>query len=212
MLSRNQQEIIENSLWVVNTALKRQGFQADEDLRQSAILYMCKCLERFDPDKNIKWSTYAYKNVYLFIMRNHAKQQLKQSSILNEDVSACKLPIESPLNNNESKYVLNSLKKVCTPEERLVIELKLQGYTVVEISSIIGCNIYRVNTLVQSIKNKARNFDNEKIKRRVLSMIKPHQIQEIKDKKNKGVLNSTLMKEYNLTYAELKVILEENWE
>ena len=37
MLSDEQRETIENSLWVVNTALKNQGLSSDEDLRQSAI-------------------------------------------------------------------------------------------------------------------------------------------------------------------------------
>ena len=44
MLTKEQQHTIENSIWVVNTALQKQGLSSDEDLRQSAILYMCKCI------------------------------------------------------------------------------------------------------------------------------------------------------------------------
>ena len=40
-------------------------------------------------------------------------------------------------------------------------------------------------------------------------MINPIIIEQIKDKKKQGVSNSTLMKEYNLSYAELRGILDD---
>lgn len=40
-------------------------------------------------------------------------------------------------------------------------------------------------------------------------MVKPEQIKEIKDKKKNGVLNHIIMQEYNLTYSELRTILDE---
>ena len=161
MLSLEQQGIIENSIWVVNTALKRQGLQADEDLRQSAILYMCKCLERFDPTKNIKWSTYAYKNVFLFIKRTHGKEIKKHSHLTNDDITNIQISIEQPRVFNESQYVLNSIKRLCTIEESRILELKLQGYKVIEISNLIGCSTSKINACMQSIREKAREIRNE---------------------------------------------------
>ena len=70
----------------INTALKKQGLQENEDLRQSAILYMCKCLERFDPTKNIKWTTFAYKNIYLYIKREHNKEAAKQALLISTEL------------------------------------------------------------------------------------------------------------------------------
>ena len=78
-LTAIQQKEIEDSEWVVNTALKRQGLSCNEDLRQSAILYMCECLLRYDPTKGIKWTTFAYKNVYLFIKRTYKKENKRKS-------------------------------------------------------------------------------------------------------------------------------------
>lgn len=162
MLSMEQQEIIENSLWVVNTALKRQGLQTDEDLRQMAILYMCKCLERFDPSKNIKWTTYAYKNVFLYIKRTHGKENKKRSMFVDDDIMDLqepqKLPIDDPELFNESKYMVEQIKAVCSPEESQIIELKRQGYKVVEISSIMKCSTSKINGCMQSIKEKAREM------------------------------------------------------
>lgn len=163
MLSLEQQNIIENSIWVVNTSLKRQGLQADEDLRQSAILYMCKCLERFDPSKDIKWTTYAYKSVFLFIRRTHGKEMKKRSIFVDDDIFNLIEPVASPLEEpimfNESKHIIDSIKAVCSPEESKIIELKKQGYKVVEISQIMRCSTSKINGCMQSIKEKAKEME-----------------------------------------------------
>lgn len=160
MLSLEQQKTIENSIWVVNTALKRQGLQSNEDLRQSAILYMCKCLERFDPNKNIKWSTFAYKNVFLFIKRTHNKERRKNCVILGEDIFDLREPLKQPLEEpqvlNQNKCMLDNVKSICSAEERQILDFKLQGYTAFEISVLVKCSTSRINSCIQSIKNKAR--------------------------------------------------------
>ena len=163
MLSQEQQKTIENSIWVVNTALKMQGLQADEDLRQSAILYMCKCLERFDPTKKIKWTTYAYKNIFLYIKRTHGKENKKGSIFIDDDIMDLQEPQKLPIDNrelfNDSKYMVEQIKAVCSPEERQIIEFKLQGYKVVEIGALMGCSASKVNCCMQSIKEKARDME-----------------------------------------------------
>ena len=161
MLSREQQDIIENSIWVVNTALKKQGLQADEDLRQSAILYMCKCLERFDPNKNIKWTTYAYKNVYLFIKRNHLKEFRANSHIIPDDIFNLVEPIheEDCFAIDGSSPTILAIKEQCTEEECQVLDLKLQGYKGAEISQIMRCSTSKVTCCMQSIKEKAKEIE-----------------------------------------------------
>lgn len=162
MLSLEQQKNIEDSLWVVNTALKRQGLQADEDLRQSAILYMCKCLERFDPTKKIKWTTYAYKNIFLYIKRMHVRESKKSSIIVDDDLYNLERviqPIEDQNDIVESSYRLDRVRGVCSAEERRVIDLKLQGYKAVEISALMKCSASKINACMQSIKDKARGME-----------------------------------------------------
>lgn len=162
MLSLEQQNIIENSIWVVNTALKRQGLQADEDLRQSAILYLCKCIERFDPTKKIKWTTYAYKNIFLYIKRTHGKENKKSSMFVDDDIMDLQEPQNLPIDDrelfNDSKYMVEQIKAVCSPEERQIIEFKLQGYKVIEIGALMGCSASKVNGCMQSIREKAKEI------------------------------------------------------
>ena len=39
-------------------------------------------------------------------------------------------------------------------------------------------------------------------------MITPQQVKEIKQKKKEGILNHVIMKEYNISYGELRMILD----
>lgn len=165
MLTDKQRLIIEDSLWVVNTALKRQGLQKNEDLRQSAILYMCECLERFNPEASIKWTTFAYKNVYLFIKRTNRKQMLKRSFEVYDCIE--QLP-ESVYESNYNEFSIKpkrsiqEVKRICNEEEKKIIELKLNGYNAREISKILNIKTLRVHHCMSLIKTKSREVFLEK--------------------------------------------------
>lgn len=160
MLTAEQQSIIENSIWVVNTALKRQGLQYDDDLRQSAILYMCRCIERFDPSKNIKWTTYAYRNVYMYIRTKHAKQVKKERGIVG-DIYCLPLQFydEQQQKKDYSTFMIEAIKQKCTARECKFLELKLMGLTGLEICQIMKCSVSTLSRMVQSIKTKARKIE-----------------------------------------------------
>ena len=162
MLSKEQQDIIENSIWVVNTALKKQGLQSNNDLRQSAILYMCGCIQRFDPTRNIKWTTYAYKNVFLFIRRQHRKEMERASFLVDEDFFDIDPSIytqESPQEFDFSRCRVEKIMKVCTDEEKNILKLKMQGYKCEEISQILHFSTSKINVCMQNIKKKAREIE-----------------------------------------------------
>lgn len=162
MLSLEQQNIIENSIWVVNTALKKQGLQADKDLRQSAILYMCGCLQRFDPNRNIKWTTYAYKNVYLYIKREHQKEVNVQSHLIDEDffdIEPAENEQNNEFNNSFNRFKVQKIMEICTKEEKRVLKLKMCGYKCEEISKIMQCSTSKTNICMQNIKKKARELE-----------------------------------------------------
>lgn len=156
-LTANQQSIIENSLWVVNTALKRQGLSCNEDLRQQAILYMCKCLQRYDQEKNIKWTTYAYKNVYLYIKRMHLKESYKQSFERGEDLMIIGEKI-APIEPTFDEFTTEDILAVCSPIEREILCLKLSGYKYEEIGIILKCSVSKIKRDMQNIREKAREF------------------------------------------------------
>ena len=121
---------------------------------------MCKCLERFDPTKNIKWTTYAYENVYLFIKRKNRKEVIRQSFEVSQDFVCDIKP--KPLECNDSALMVNNIFKICTPKEKQILQLKLEGYNYAEISLKMGCCISKVNFYMKGIKEKAKELQYEK--------------------------------------------------
>lgn len=158
MLTPEQQKIIEDSMWVVNLALKKQGLSRDNDLRQSAMLYLCRCLERFDETLGIKWSTYAFKSVYLYIRRTNAKQLKHQEYLLDsqeiEKIGAERLEAD----DFDNHMKIREIRAVCTPKEREVLDLKLKGYKGNEIYKILKRSNMTVGIQWSSIKQKAREL------------------------------------------------------
>lgn len=158
-LTEEQKSIIENSTWVVNTALKRQGLSYDEDLRQSALLYLCKCIKRFEPSKSTLWTTFAYKNIYLYIKRMHAKEMKKECMIFTHELDE----IESHFGYNnineysDDKLKLLKIKTFCNDNENEIINLKLRGYNGKEIANIMNCSMLKINVCMKRIKEKAKN-------------------------------------------------------
>lgn len=157
MLNEEQQQIIENSLWVVNTVLKELGLSGNEDLRQEGILYMCKKLETFDPTRGILFTTYAYKNVFLRLRSLNAKQCLK-NSVLDElppDNSHKVLESKNEETSINAKLLLEEIANVCTPKEKQVLALKGCGFTHNEIGEKLGCTQCSVNKTVTRIRKKS---------------------------------------------------------
>lgn len=154
MLSKEQQKLVEDNLWVVNTALQKQGLSMQEDLKQDAILYMCKCVMRFDSTKNVKFTTYAYRNVYLYIKRTHAKNCKEKARFVDEDVFDL---VEKP-RAEPSKTAIDELEDFndfCEDDEIEILELKRQGYKVAEISQKTGISKNMISTKMRNIRDKA---------------------------------------------------------
>lgn len=151
MLTPEQQKIIENSLWVVNTALQRQGLSRNNDLRQSAIEYMCKCLRRYNADKMTKWTTYAYKNVYFFIKRTRKHQR----SINYYERNCIEIDLFEKESEDYAREFVMQLKAQCTDLENTILDLKLKGYSSIEIGRLLNLTEVKVGKIFKAIKEKA---------------------------------------------------------
>lgn len=157
-LTNEQQKLIEESMWVVNTVLKAQGVQSNEDLRQEATLYMCKCAMRFDPTKHIKWSTFAYKNVFLFVRRERVKAYQKRMS---ECGIEC-IDVLSQVDMEQDLAIKNKIRQlgsVCSKEERCILRMKLAGFTGNEMAHKINCSKSKINNCIGKIKEKAKELE-----------------------------------------------------
>ena len=155
-LSTEQQQIIIDSLWVVNKVLKRQNLAYNEDLRQNAILYLCECLNRYKCEFGAKWTTYAYKCINLFIRRTLEKERQTRCRELyiNREFA-----VVEKVNSSRSLYC--EIKENCNENEKRLLELKLKGYADREVSDILGLGKKKIWKLKREIKEKARLIRDE---------------------------------------------------
>lgn len=158
-LSIEQQGMVESALWVVNFALKQYNQPHNEDLKQSTILYLCKCVQGFDPSQGVKWTTFAYKNAFFYIKRSIKKEKEKVQALYSENIEDFESYIGTEDVFCEDKFTLENLYKRLTETERKVLELRKQGFRVDEICSMTNYTLTKVKRTFKSIKEKAReNF------------------------------------------------------
>lgn len=154
MLNKEQQEIIENSLWVVNAVLEAQKLQNDEDMRQIACLYLCKCIERFNPEYNVKWTTYAYKSVFLYIRRVYARQKKRENKIIvDEEVYKT---VRSPRDLEgevHTQILLTEIKSTCSEKEKEILKLLGEGYLQYEIAEMLQISRKEIHLFLERIRN-----------------------------------------------------------
>ena len=161
MLSKDQQKIIEESLWIVDAVLKRQGFTDDEDLRQDTVLYMCKCLERYDETRGVKWSTYAYKSLYLYSMRVRYKREQREAFLVKDDLqSAAKIIAKNNAESENGRVLYAHICASCDELCRAVLNLKLQGFTGAEIRELLNLPAAKYKALIREIKKIAETCKN----------------------------------------------------
>lgn len=163
MLNEEQRKTIENSLWVVNTILKEQNLQGNEDLKQDAILYMCKCIENFDESKGIKWTTYAYKNVSLYVKRKNLRD-VRHNGVIELEINQIQDFKERHISRSQEfmvKYKIKNILYHCNEREKQVVLYKLQGYTTKQIADKMELPTTTIWDMFWRIKQRVRNMAHE---------------------------------------------------
>ena len=157
MLTQDQQDKIINSEWVINSVLNKLGCLGNEDLKQSAWMYMCQCIQRFDSTKDVKWTTFAYKNILLYIKRMRSEQRKKDNMIIDEDAYDLVETYDIEENvSHETMQKLRNLYEVCNDDERRYMDLKVAGYKNHEVRVIAGWGKRKLYKNIKRIKEKAQ--------------------------------------------------------
>lgn len=157
MLTEEQRKEVEQSAWVVNAVLKKLGLSKDRDMRQTAYLFLCESRQRFDPTKNTKWTTYAYKDVYLRVRKEQKRQRTYSDRIVCDDEYIGALVADDPaLKAIDDKQLIEDVSKALTPREAKVMHMRAQHYTYKEISAVIGFSRATVQSDINNAKTKAR--------------------------------------------------------
>ena len=145
-MTPQQQQIIIDNMWVVDAALKKQNIK-DDDMRQQALLYMCRIIEKFDASFGVKFSTFAYKNIYLYIKRQR-KAEIKVNSRICKEIVIGRVC--------EPNFAIIELETMCDEQEKELLNLKMQGYTNLEAKKIMGCSKNKFAEVNRELKEKAR--------------------------------------------------------
>lgn len=153
-MTNEQRQVVEKSQWIVNDVLKHYGRAYDNDMRQSALLYMCKCVERYDPQVG-KWDTYAYANIKYFVLKRIKFQNAKKECTV-ERADILTPEFEDIDEAIEAKCLVEKIKANCTDRERAVIDLLLAGYKKSEVAREIGRTPQTISGIIESVRSKIR--------------------------------------------------------
>ena len=140
MLSADQQQVIINNEWIINTVCKRLNI-TDTDMRSELTLFMCQTIAKYDESKGASLKTYLFSSVYLRALRLLALEGKYKYHYILMDIAPS--PIEQPkTNNSKMKIVYKHIQ--CKTEEK-IIKYKLEGYTGKEISTKLKMSAHQVN-------------------------------------------------------------------
>ena len=89
------------------------------------------------------------------------KEKAKQKVVINSDYNDI-----SNLIPAEDKFDLidaddNYLKKLCSQEEKVIIEFKKQGFNGKEIANKLGCSTSKINCCLHNVRQKIREYQRE---------------------------------------------------
>lgn len=152
-MNDEQRRIVENSAWIVNTVLQRQGLAYDEDLRQEAYLHLCRCVVRFDESRGIKWDTYAYSSLFLHIKKINGRKwrDSKRDETLRKSLdSKADFPLDACLAIVAVDRILNA----CTDSECLLLECMYNEMRYDEIAKALRCTVRDVSKRWKALRQK----------------------------------------------------------
>lgn len=155
-LTAEQQGLIEKSQWIVNDVLKYYGVGYDNDLRQAAMLYMCKCLERYEPERG-KWETYAYTNVKYYVVKCIRREKADRARTVAQDEDTSELPsteADATERRADARLRVKRILECCDAEERGVVIRLLAGHSKSRVARRIGKSPQTVSGIIRSVREK----------------------------------------------------------
>lgn len=161
MLTAEQKKDIEESAWVVNAVLKRLGLSKDADMRQTAYLYLCESRQRYSPDHNTKWTTYAYKNVYLRVRKEQRRQHAYDERFVSDTDFLFDCEVDDEIKGIDDRQMIDCASAHFTEREKKVVSMQAQKYTLKEIGSEIGFSTTTVQNTIASARKKAKDACHE---------------------------------------------------
>lgn len=124
---------VEENLPLVTFSLNKLGVAFDEDYFQQGVLELIRCVDRFDEKKGIKFSTYAVKNIKLFL-----KEYIARDKVLRPKRTGIKGRVYAPPCDSFEKVVYsNSKAEEITLGDMIADEFQIENNTIMLDISIL---------------------------------------------------------------------------
>ena len=164
MLTAEQQKLAADNHNLIYQVLHDHNLPID-DYYDVAAIGLCKAAAKFDPSRGYAFSTYAYpsmlKAIWMDKRNGNAKKRSKYLTVsLSEPIhenltygDAIQSDKPTPEELVLCQDILDQIQKL-KPQERVVIELTLQGLTQEEIAAIVGYSQVTVSRRISKAKQK----------------------------------------------------------
>ena len=138
-----------------------------EDFYQETIYAFEKCIVSYDDNKDTLFYTFlitCLRRSLITFSRNISNTRKNISNLALVDIDKCE--IEDDNTNIDSIFEENRLEEVCKEfiydpllncDDTAILELKMNGFTNVEISKLLGINYRGVQSKLRKIKKKLKN-------------------------------------------------------
>ena len=124
---------VEENLPLVTFSLNKLGVAFDEDYFQQGVLELIRCVDRFDEKKGIKFSTYAVKNIKLFL-----KEYIARDKVLRPKRTGIKGRVYAPPCDSFEKVVYSNGKaEEITLKDMLADDFQIENNTIMLDISIL---------------------------------------------------------------------------
>ncbi len=132
----------------------------EDDLFQEGYMALIIALDKYDNNKNIQFSTFAYKYIYGYCL-NYLKKECK--SLNNEDIdsspilSNCFYELDSYFKIDLIDEINNRLKiidkKVPQSEEKILKDRLYNGYSLQKCAELNDCSIKKISNVINKYKD-----------------------------------------------------------
>lgn len=149
---------------------KLENASMEDDLIQIGLMTLWKCCIKYDPERGVQFSTYAYNAIYKSMMCAMVREKRKTAFIIslnkqvNSEVEECPITYEdiiaSPVNvasQVEIDDIVKQIAKTLGKNSEKVVEMIREGHSQVDIAKELDITRAYVCKILKRFRKKLKN-------------------------------------------------------